>query len=1575
MPKDQLLSKLHKIINLMQNTIKIAALIILSLLHFQTSQAQCHIDDWTALKALYESTDGDSWNDNDGWQQVKTDLPPLNCNLGALTRVVINESDRVKGLQLSLNKLKGSLPVELGNLDSLVFLGLKNNLLKDSIPSSIGNLSKLKYLYLGNLTSDDLPGDLNDNDFDLNQFSGSIPTSIGKLNNLIEFDLCSNQISGSIPSVLGNLVKLTYLNLSENELNDSIPSQLSNLNSLVVLDLSSNNLGGNMPSALSNLSNLVDLDLSSNNLSGNIPSALSDLSNLERLDLSSNNLIAGIPSVLSDLSNLTELNLSSNNLSGTIPSALSNLSNLIELDLSSNNLIGGIPSDLASLNNIVYLILSNNNLEGEIPPEIGTLSSLTSLEIANNNLIGTYEGLSKLCEQMNSIFYDGNTAISLGNNFDCQWETFCENDTCVFEQAQCDIEDWKALKALYENTNGENWINNTGWEVVKFNIPPDNCDLNKLAGVGLDNSGKVDFLNLSYNGLNGDIPAEIGNLSHLTSLLLINNELSGSIPASIGKLNKLTELLLDLNKLNGSIPVEIGNLSNLHTLRLNENELSGIIPESIGKLSNLSILWLQTNELTGSIPNNLGNLSNLTDLSLQSNKLDGGIPIELGKLRNLEFLWLQQNNITGNIPAEIGNIENLGSLWLQNNKLNGSIPAELGLLTNLISMWISDNKLSGSIPAELGQLTNLENLRLNNNELSGNIPVELSDLNMLSTLELQLNQLSGVIPAFSFIENYWGVPSTLNISNNYFTCSDISTNLDDQEINEIIALPQNFVPLNYDSLKVNIYDTISTNQALIFNVELPWNNVGDFSYQWKQNNIDIPGANQPTLTINNITLNSVGEYTLRVESQNCLTDGSLYVTTSESIYVFVKGYDLYGQPVVFDQIMVEFDTAEERMQFEDEILFPNTGFVKKACNCNRELYLWQFPTTKGAVQALLEIDRKTKSLKKKSNIDGDFNNLLQIGETESNSNAYKVVSESLNMDYPDSVLVFILDSGLDDESFDIKPFLIDRAPVDGCYDIDKGFGYSYIDSTNTTIPVSTNYQDDLWHGTYGFRSITENLTENHPIKVVPLKIFDKDGTGNLFNLTCALFHAIDHQADIVNISAGYQGQPSEIFERAINYAREEGTFITAAAGNESINGDTLPQYPAYYAGQYHTFETSSFFGGTQLDSVRYENVISVTSINENNQISQFANFGKQSITIAAPGDKILSYGLGGAEIVASGTSMSTYFVTKELALEIASNKGRTPQEIWNGFEQNRLVSNDSIIEYTRTGMQLKVRLDTAIIQGCTDKIACNYFEFASIDDGTCEYESCITDKCHPSDWDALKSFYQSTNGDNWNRNDNWELLKLNEIPANCNFEDLYGIWLNTEGRVDAINLYNNNLSGSIPSEIETLTELTGLYLAANNLEEEVPQQLTNLLKLSQLILSANSLSGEIPVNIDKLKNLKRLHLSHNQLTGEIPTNIGQLTRLEYLSLDYNLLEGSMPKELAQLKRLYNLYINHNLLSGCFENELTFLCDLPSPQFKGNANISENNFVIIQRRITINLDKTSFLVIDTKKATSSDNSTA
>ena len=338
--------------------------------------------------------------------------------------------------------------------------------------------------------------------------------------------------------------------------------------------------------------------------------------------------------------------------------------------------------------------------------------------------------------------------------------------------------DRTALVALYNATDGPNWVDNTNWLT--------DARLGEWYGVTANSGGRVVQLDLSgqwddearaivLHGLRGELPDEIAHLTQLTSLNLSDNDLNGPIPPELGQLVNLKSLFLGRNGLSGPIPPELGNLSELSDLRLYSNDLSGEIPPELGSLSNLSFVHLSGNGLSGAIPPELGSLANLRSLFLSVNALSGAIPPELGGLANLVFLDLCQNYLSGAIPPELGSLANLRSLCLFRNDLSGAIPPELGDLRKLrfldlggndlsgaippelvglgilerLDLW--DNDLSGAIPPELGNLANLDWLYLGRNALSGAIPPELGNLGKLTRLDLSYNDLSGAIPQ-SFLQ-------------------------------------------------------------------------------------------------------------------------------------------------------------------------------------------------------------------------------------------------------------------------------------------------------------------------------------------------------------------------------------------------------------------------------------------------------------------------------------------------------------------------------------------------------------------------------------------------------------------------------------------------------------------------------------------------------------------------------------------------------------------------------------------------------------------------------------------------------
>ncbi|MEL1223812.1 MAG: hypothetical protein VW522_06150, partial [Candidatus Neomarinimicrobiota bacterium] len=93
-----------------------------------------------------------------------------------------------------------------------------------------------------------------------------------------------------------------------------------------------------------------------------------------------------------------------------------------------------------------------------------------------------------------------------------------------------------------------------------------------------DNCYGIDItyeLNLSGQGLSGDIPNTIAQLSNLMFLDLSNNNLEGIIPQEIVSMETLLGFNLSHNSLTGGIPEELGSLTNLMSMDLSHNQLSG----------------------------------------------------------------------------------------------------------------------------------------------------------------------------------------------------------------------------------------------------------------------------------------------------------------------------------------------------------------------------------------------------------------------------------------------------------------------------------------------------------------------------------------------------------------------------------------------------------------------------------------------------------------------------------------------------------------------------------------------------------------------------------------------------------------------------------------------------------------------------------------------------------------------------------------------------------------------------------------------------------------------------------------
>ncbi|MED6132431.1 hypothetical protein PIB30_018821 [Stylosanthes scabra] len=96
--------------------------------------------------------------------------------------------------------------------------------------------------------------------------------------------------------------------------------------------------------------------------------------------------------------------------------------------------------------------------------------------------------------------------------------------------------------------------------------------------------------------------------------------------SSIGTL-KITSLNLSSNGLTGQIVSYISMLTDLESLDLSNNSLSGEIPDFLAELSSLKILNLRNNHLTGQVPNALLQRSSdgVLSLSLEKNPCESAL--------------------------------------------------------------------------------------------------------------------------------------------------------------------------------------------------------------------------------------------------------------------------------------------------------------------------------------------------------------------------------------------------------------------------------------------------------------------------------------------------------------------------------------------------------------------------------------------------------------------------------------------------------------------------------------------------------------------------------------------------------------------------------------------------------------------------------------------------------------------------------------------------------------------------------------------------------------------------------------
>ncbi len=166
-------------------------------------------------------------------------------------------------------------------------------------------------------------------------------------------------------------------------------------------------------------------------------------------------------------------------------------------------------------------------------------------------------------------------------------------------------------------------------------------------------------------------------------------------------------------------------------------------------------------------------------------------------------------------------------------------------------------------------------------------------------------------------------------------------------------------------------------------------------------------------------------------------------------------------------------------------------------------------------------------------------------------------------------------------------------------------------------------------------------------KIMPLRVFDGEGTAHPFDIIRAIYFAVDNGANVINMSFSMKEFSPELL-RAVNYAYKKGVICVASAGN--AGSDTLV-YPAAFG-----------------------NAVGVASTDLVDGASPFTNYGSDLVSLSAPGEAIITTFPGGIYAASFGTSFSAPFVAGAAAL-LTKPKIKTDLEDDDGKKVDIFAAN------------------------------------------------------------------------------------------------------------------------------------------------------------------------------------------------------------------------------------------------------------------------------------------------------------
>lgn len=171
-------------------------------------------------------------------------------------------------------------------------------------------------------------------------------------------------------------------------------------------------------------------------------------------------------------------------------------------------------------------------------------------------------------------------------------------------------------------------------------------------------------------------------------------------------------------------------------------------------------------------------------------------------------------------------------------------------------------------------------------------------------------------------------------------------------------------------------------------------------------------------------------------------------------------------------------------------------------------------------------------------------------------------------------------------------------------------------------------------------------------RMMTVPLFSSGANSGLTSVAIQAFdYAIRMGSKLSNNSWGNSAPFNFPLAAAMGRARAAGHIVVAAAGNDGVNNDFNNSFPSNFA---------RFF----------DNVVSVAAFDRNDRMASFSQYGRQTVTLGAPGVSIYSTVLNGQYGFKDGTSMATPQVSGALAAFWDANPSFTYDEVVDALKRS-----------------------------------------------------------------------------------------------------------------------------------------------------------------------------------------------------------------------------------------------------------------------------------------------------------------